>query len=250
MTRFTPSRRARGRPPHPDVLTPAEWAIFRAVRQGLSNAEIAQLRGCRGDTVKEHIANVLGKLELRDREDLARWRGKPLGGAEYPGLDLIQTERRIRMSASAFAGTFTGVAPMFLVDDVARSAEWYRDHLGFEIGEFFREDHGPHDDGSEHDADHPTLGEPVFVILNRDGHRLMLGRTVRKGYGVVSINLFKEYSSDAYFWVDGIERYFADVKARGATIAMELDRQFYGLVEFRVVDCDGRYLTFGGPPAS
>jgi hypothetical protein len=29
-----------------------------------------------------------------------------------------------------------GVAPMFLVDDVVATAEWYRDALGFRIGDY------------------------------------------------------------------------------------------------------------------
>ena len=141
----------------------------------------------------------------------------------------------------------TGVAPMFLVDDVARTAEWYRDRLGFAIGDYFRDDHGPHD---ESDTDHPAAGEPVFVILDRDGHRLMLGRTDQKGVGVFSLRSFKPYSSDAYFWVDGIEAYFASVKGTGAALSFELAMQPYGLAEFQVVDPDGRHITFGGPPTT
>jgi uncharacterized glyoxalase superfamily protein PhnB len=141
----------------------------------------------------------------------------------------------------------TGVAPMFLVDDVARTAEWYRDHLGFEIGPYFSEDHGPHD---ESDTDHAAAGEPLFVILERDGHRLMLGRTERKGVGVFSLTSFKQYSSDAYFWVDGIEAYFVVVKGTGTQLPLELTLQPYGLAEFQVLDPEGRHITFGGPPAT
>ncbi|NIR62070.1 MAG: helix-turn-helix transcriptional regulator, partial [Gammaproteobacteria bacterium] len=38
-------RRGRGRPPHPDVLTPAEWRVLEHVRDGRSNAEIAERLG-------------------------------------------------------------------------------------------------------------------------------------------------------------------------------------------------------------
>jgi uncharacterized glyoxalase superfamily protein PhnB len=147
--------------------------------------------------------------------------------------------------------TFTGVAPMFLVDDVARTAEWYRDQLGFAIGEYFRSDHGPDETSSDpHEANHPAEGEALFVIIERDGYRLMLGRTETQGRGVVSINDFKEFSSDAYFWVEGIEAYFRFVKRNGAEFLEELVQRPYGLAEFRVKDCDGRALTFGGPPAA
>jgi DNA-binding CsgD family transcriptional regulator len=176
---MTTAWRPRGRPPHPDVLTRTEWTIFLRVRDGFTNAEIALRRGCREDTVKYHVANIVAKLELPDRAALRRWNGYPLPGEELRGVDLRALEEKARMQTRTAPGTVTGVAPMFLVDDVARTAEWYRDHLGFAIGEYFREDHGAehsHDGGAPHTHPHPNgLGQPVFVILSRDGHRLMLG---------------------------------------------------------------------------
>jgi DNA-binding NarL/FixJ family response regulator len=49
----------RGRPPHDDILTPAEWAIADAVRHGMSNAQIAARRGISRDAVKFHLGNIL-----------------------------------------------------------------------------------------------------------------------------------------------------------------------------------------------
>ena len=153
------------------------------------------------------------------------------------------------MTTTTGPGVLTGLAPMFLVDDVERTAGWYRDHLGFEAGDYFRSDHGPDGSGDAHDEGHPASGEAVFAIINRNGHRLLLGRTERKGHGVISSREYKEYSSDAYLWADGIEEYFAFVKTSGAEITMDLALQPYGLLEFGVVDCDGRHLTVGGPPS-
>ncbi len=143
--------------------------------------------------------------------------------------------------------TITGIAPMFLVDDVARTAEWYRDVLGFEIGDYFREHHHPHDEEDEHAHDHQSLGEPVFVILHRDGHRLMLGKTVERGHGVRSNYDFKQFSCDAYFWATNVEEIYQQAKSAGATFVEDLVTQPYGLKEFRIKDLDGRVLTFGGP---
>ncbi len=73
----------RGRPPHDDVLTPAEWAIVHAVRHGLSNARIAVRRGVSRDAVKFHVRNAIAKLGLRSRRDLQRWPGVPNDSAAY-----------------------------------------------------------------------------------------------------------------------------------------------------------------------
>ena len=67
-------RNPRGRPRHPDVLTPAEWRVLDELREGGTNAEIASRLSISGDAVKYHISNMLGKLELRDRRELADWR--------------------------------------------------------------------------------------------------------------------------------------------------------------------------------
>ena len=67
-------RNRGGRPRHPDVLTPAEWRVLEALRDGGTNAAIGARLGLRLDTVKYHISNMLAKLELRDRRELASWR--------------------------------------------------------------------------------------------------------------------------------------------------------------------------------
>ena len=73
--------RPRGRPPHPDKLTPGEWRIVNGVRHGLSNAAIAKRRGISEDAVKYHVRNAVAKLGLRSRGDLRRWRGAPTDSA-------------------------------------------------------------------------------------------------------------------------------------------------------------------------
>ncbi|MDE2935152.1 MAG: helix-turn-helix transcriptional regulator, partial [Chloroflexota bacterium] len=67
------TRRGRGRPPYPDILTPAEWRILDEVRTGATNAEIAIKLGISPYTVKYHVSNILGKLELRNRRQIATW---------------------------------------------------------------------------------------------------------------------------------------------------------------------------------
>jgi DNA-binding CsgD family transcriptional regulator/catechol 2,3-dioxygenase-like lactoylglutathione lyase family enzyme len=67
--------KARGRPPHDDQLTPAEWAVVEWVRHGLTNRQIAGRRGIGVDAVKFHVGNALAKLGLEDRRQLRRWDG-------------------------------------------------------------------------------------------------------------------------------------------------------------------------------
>ncbi|MCK9496449.1 MAG: LuxR C-terminal-related transcriptional regulator [Dehalococcoidia bacterium] len=71
-------RRPRGRPPHPDVLTPAEWRVLDALRLGHTNAEIAERLGLSVNTVRTHVSSMLTKLELPDRHALATWDGQPV----------------------------------------------------------------------------------------------------------------------------------------------------------------------------
>lgn len=63
----------RGRPPHPDVLTPAEWRVLEYVREGKTSAEIGVRLGITPDGVKYHVSNMLAKLELPDRAALVAW---------------------------------------------------------------------------------------------------------------------------------------------------------------------------------
>ncbi len=70
-------RRGRGRPRHPDILTPAERRVLDELRAGGTNAEIAERLGISADGVKYHVSNMLGKLGLENRQQLAAWREPP-----------------------------------------------------------------------------------------------------------------------------------------------------------------------------
>ena len=121
----------------------------------------------------------------------------------------------------------TGIAPAFLVDNVERTAEWYRDHLGFTINEYIRDDHGHHD---ESDRNHPTLGEAVFEILERDGQRLMLSRSGEPGSSPRSNR--SSGTMDVYLWCEGVESLFqsgeilrrGDVRSRARRAALRAHR--------------------------
>ena len=70
--------RRRGRPPHPDVLTPAEWHVLDLVRHGLGRQQVAARLGVGVDAVKYHLANIGDKLGVRGIRRLRHWPGYPL----------------------------------------------------------------------------------------------------------------------------------------------------------------------------
>jgi DNA-binding CsgD family transcriptional regulator/catechol 2,3-dioxygenase-like lactoylglutathione lyase family enzyme len=112
--------RNRGRPPHDDVLTPAEWRTVDAVRHGLTNREIANRRGISLDGVKYHVANALAKLALENRVALRRWRGAP--GTNASGRkesDMNDRSEVVGLGQVARS-----------VKDIGQTEAWYRDVLG------------------------------------------------------------------------------------------------------------------------
>ncbi|MBF6600338.1 MAG: response regulator transcription factor [Dehalococcoidia bacterium] len=67
----------RGRPPHPDVLTPRQWEVLELVREGRSNGEIGRALGISRDGAKFHVSEILTKLGVTSRDEAAEWRGEP-----------------------------------------------------------------------------------------------------------------------------------------------------------------------------
>ena len=115
----------RGRPPHDDVLTPAEWAIVHAVRHGLSNARIAVRRGVSRDAVKFHVRNAIAKLGLRRRADLQHWPGVPKNSAAFRRA----TNREIAMTTTDLRlGPIGQISRT--VRDIDEACEWYGKVLG------------------------------------------------------------------------------------------------------------------------
>jgi DNA-binding CsgD family transcriptional regulator/catechol 2,3-dioxygenase-like lactoylglutathione lyase family enzyme len=110
----------RGRPPHPDVLTPAEWAVVNGVRHGMTNRMIARGRGISLDAVKFHIENAIGKLGLENRAALRHFRGAPFDSALSRSETAVVTNLQL--------GELGQIARH--VRDVDAAEAWYRDVLG------------------------------------------------------------------------------------------------------------------------
>lgn len=138
----------RGRPPHDDLLTPAEWRTLNAVRHGLTNRQIADRRGISLDAVKYHVANIVGKLGVADRKALKNWAGSHKGSLLNTGVDLMSDELH-----------YLGVGQVSrTVADIAVAERWYRDVLG--LDHLF------------------TFGELAFFDIG--GTRLMLSHSAEK----------------------------------------------------------------------
>ncbi|THD60447.1 VOC family protein [Phenylobacterium sp.] len=117
------ARRSRGRPPHADVLTPAEWRVVEAVRHGMSNPQIARRQGVSLDAVKFHVANALLKLGLPTRAELRRWDGVWSGSA----LQREPTEGAGDVTVGPLAQIARTVA------DIEAAKAWYREILGLDL---------------------------------------------------------------------------------------------------------------------
>ena len=113
-------KRPRGRPPHDDVLTPAEWRVVHAVRHGLTDGQIAKLRGISRDAVKFHVVNSLAKLGLSTRRDLRQWHGAPKNSP------LHQQEKK--MSGTLKLGPIGQISRT--VGNIAEAQRWYGETLG------------------------------------------------------------------------------------------------------------------------
>jgi DNA-binding NarL/FixJ family response regulator len=54
-------------------LTPREFQVLRHIGYGLANEEIARSMGISVETIKEHVQNILRKLAMKDRTQVAVW---------------------------------------------------------------------------------------------------------------------------------------------------------------------------------
>jgi uncharacterized glyoxalase superfamily protein PhnB len=118
-----------------------------------------------------------------------------------------------------------GAATVFIVGDIAKSVEHYRDALGFTVTFQY--------------------GQPTYyACLCRDEvslHLLAAHETKRlAGNGGICV------------FVKDVDSVHAELVARGAKVIKPPQNYDYGMRDFDVVDLDGNHLTFGmasPPPA-
>ena len=120
----------------------------------------------------------------------------------------------------------TSFAPQFLVDDLARSMEYYG-RLGF------------------------TFGDPwdgFYAIGIRDGLELHLKEVPVSD---AKRRARREHEHlDAAGGVDGIELFYDECVRNGVKIQRRLNRTEWGTMDFYIEDPDGHVIAFGGRPSS
>jgi uncharacterized glyoxalase superfamily protein PhnB len=114
-------------------------------------------------------------------------------------------------------------ATLFVVHDVLRSVEHYRDVLGFRV-EF-------------------TYGDPTFYAgVERDNVAIHLqaASETKRQPGQGAINVF----------VTGVDALYQELKSKGARTTEEPADRAYGMRDFDINDLDGNQLSFGEPTSS
>jgi uncharacterized glyoxalase superfamily protein PhnB len=114
-------------------------------------------------------------------------------------------------------------ATLFVVQDVLRSVEHYRDVLGFRV-EFM-------------------YGDPTFYAgVERDKvtiHLQAASETKRQpGHGAINV------------FVTGVDALYQEMKSKGARTTEEPADRRYGMRDFDINDLDGNQLSFGEPTSS
>jgi uncharacterized glyoxalase superfamily protein PhnB len=111
-----------------------------------------------------------------------------------------------------------GAATVFVVQDVLRSVEHYRDVLGFRT-EF-------------------TYGQPTFYAGVERGAvviHLQAASETKRQPGQGAVNIF----------VTDVDALYQELKSRGATTLNEPKDYAYGMRDFDINDLDGNHLCFG-----
>ena len=119
--------------------------------------------------------------------------------------------------------------PQFSVSDVLATVHYYRDRLGFAVGDLV--------------ADPPEWG-----AVGRDDVELFFSRLPAGASSHPRIRALGAY--DAYFRVSGIDQLAAEFRDRGAVIRDGPTNRVYDVREVVIEDLNGLVLAFGEPISS
>jgi len=122
---------------------------------------------------------------------------------------------------------FHGVVPVFLVDDVAAAAEYYRDVLGFEVDFLWGDD--------------VTYGRVV-----RDDAVIDFVRSEPPGARNSIAAAGSSHGTDAVIVVSDVEEVYVELQEKGAKVIERLAPREYGMLDCMIEDLNGYRLTIGG----
>lgn len=117
------------------------------------------------------------------------------------------------------------LSPLLAARDMKKTIDFYSKVLGFKVGMMF-----------------PDVQNPEYVDLTKDGMVLMF--ISAKNHG---ISREEKFGTGVYLYmqIDGdIDEYYAELKKRGAKIAVDIKNEPFGVRDFTVEDVDGYKLTF------
>lgn len=117
-----------------------------------------------------------------------------------------------------------GIAPQLVVPDVVKTANYYRDVLGFNIIGF-------------------VMDPPVYAMVERDGFQLHFGKADTDSFKTNGD--FRKINTDFIIWVPEIDLFYEEVKVKNAEIIEGIVTRIYGSREFVIKDCNGFRITIG-----
>ena len=112
---------------------------------------------------------------------------------------------------------FFGILPVFLVDDVVQTVEYYRDVMGFEVDFLY----GTPPTYASVSRDDAIIN---FTLSDPPGRRNSV-RTAGLGNGV-----------DAYMVVSDVDEVYEELREHGANVVVPIASQEYGMREFHIED--------------
>lgn len=119
---------------------------------------------------------------------------------------------------------FIGIAPQLIVTDVAKTVEYYKDKLGFNIIGLVQ-------------------NPPVYAMMERDGIQIHFGKS--DSNNIKTNRDFRKIGTDFVIWVPEIDAYFDEIKDKEIDLIEPITLRPYGSREFIIRDCNGFLITFG-----
>jgi catechol 2,3-dioxygenase-like lactoylglutathione lyase family enzyme len=113
-----------------------------------------------------------------------------------------------------------GIAPTIVVKDVKKTAEYYRDVLGFQILNLVSD-------------------PPVYGMVERDSFEVHFGKS--DSDAINTNESIRCESSEFVIWVPEIVAFYEELKSRNAEIVQDIVQRSYGR-EFIIRDCDGHKI--------